>query len=85
MYDELVEGNVPENWAGVDIGKTHHHCVVINAEGKRLLSRRVQNDESELLALIGDVWTSPAMCCGPSTLVTVAPPCWSATTNPSPT
>jgi transposase len=46
---------VPEIWAGVDIGKTHHHAVVINAEGKRLLSRRIENDETELLALIGDV------------------------------
>ncbi|MER7465391.1 IS110 family transposase [Streptomyces sp. NPDC097981] len=55
MYDEPAEGNVPEIWAGVDIGKTHHHCVVINTDGKRLLSRRVANDESELLALIGDV------------------------------
>ncbi|WP_148587985.1 IS110 family transposase [Streptomyces sp. WAC01526] len=55
MYDELAEGNVPEIWAGVDIGKTHHHCVVINERGERLLSRRVQNDESELLTLIGDV------------------------------
>ncbi|MEU1950073.1 IS110 family transposase [Streptomyces sp. NPDC020125] len=46
---------VPEIWAGVDIGKEHHHCVVINADGERLLSRRVLNDESELLHLIGDV------------------------------
>nr|WP_211257280.1 IS110 family transposase [Streptomyces megasporus] len=46
---------VPEIWAGVDIGKTHHHAVVINAHGERLLSRRVRNDESELLELIGDV------------------------------
>ncbi|WP_432147153.1 IS110 family transposase [Streptomyces sp. bgisy084] len=46
---------VPEIWAGVDIGKEHHHCVVINAEGERLLSRRVLNDETELLKLIGDV------------------------------
>ncbi|MFH8973455.1 hypothetical protein [Streptomyces sp. NPDC017890] len=29
--------------------------MVINAEGKRLLSRRVANDECELLALISDV------------------------------
>jgi hypothetical protein len=29
--------------------------VVLDAEGKRLLSRRVLNDESELLALLGDV------------------------------
>lgn len=46
---------MPEIWAGVDIGKTHHHAVVINADGERLLSRRVENDESELLELIGDV------------------------------
>jgi transposase len=41
-------------WAGVDIGKGHHHCVVIDAEGRRLLSRRVANDEAALLALISD-------------------------------
>ncbi len=46
---------MPEIWAGVDIGKEHHHCVVINPDGERLLSRRVLNDESELLQLIGDV------------------------------
>ncbi|QOV40967.1 IS110 family transposase [Streptomyces ferrugineus] len=46
---------VPQIWAGVDIGKTHHHCVVINTNGERLLSRRVQNDESDLFQLIGDV------------------------------
>ncbi|WSY72553.1 IS110 family transposase [Streptomyces sp. NBC_00885] len=42
-------------WAGTDIGKTHHHCVVLGAEGERLLSRRVLNDEPELLALLADV------------------------------
>ncbi|MEU7061933.1 IS110 family transposase [Streptomyces sp. NPDC046197] len=42
-------------WAGTDIGKTHHHCVVLDADGKRLLSRRVLNDEPELLALFADV------------------------------
>jgi transposase len=41
-------------WAGVDAGKTHHHCVVIDGDGRRLLSRRVANDEPELLALISD-------------------------------
>lgn len=46
---------MPEIWAGVDIGKTHHHAVVINAQGERLLSRRVENDECELLNLLGDV------------------------------
>jgi transposase len=42
-------------WAGVDAGKTHHHCVAVDADGKRLLSRRVANDEPELIALISDV------------------------------
>jgi transposase len=42
-------------WAGIDIGKGHHHAVVIDADGKRLLSRRVANDEADLLKLITDV------------------------------
>ncbi|MFE1437159.1 IS110 family transposase [Streptomyces sp. NPDC058739] len=42
-------------WAGIDAGKTHHHCVVIDDAGKRLLSRRVANDETELLQLTADV------------------------------
>ncbi|MFE9934674.1 transposase [Streptomyces sp. NPDC005533] len=55
MDDELAEVTVPQIWAGVDIGKEHHHCVVIDAEGERLLSRRVLNDEAALLELISDV------------------------------
>ncbi|GAA2746012.1 IS110 family transposase [Kitasatospora cinereorecta] len=42
-------------WAGTDIGKTHHHCVVLDSDGRRLLSRRVLNDEPELLTLLADV------------------------------
>jgi transposase len=42
-------------WAGIDAGKTHHHCVAIDESGHRLLSRRVANDEPELLELIADV------------------------------
>ncbi|MEU4807925.1 IS110 family transposase [Nocardia fluminea] len=42
-------------WAGVDAGKSAHHCVVIDASGKRLLSRRVKNVEQELTTLIDDV------------------------------
>ncbi|MEV7526821.1 IS110 family transposase [Streptomyces sp. NPDC091371] len=48
---------VPQIWAGVDIGKEHHHCVVLDARGERLLSRRVLNDETALLELISDVLT----------------------------
>ncbi|ANS62318.1 putative transposase [Streptomyces lincolnensis] len=42
-------------WAGIDAGKTHHHCVVIDESGRRLLSRRVANDEPELTELLADV------------------------------
>ncbi|MEU0469695.1 IS110 family transposase [Amycolatopsis sp. NPDC006131] len=46
---------VPELWAGIDAGKSHHHCVVVDADGKRRLSRRVANDETALLELLADV------------------------------
>ncbi|MEV2258406.1 IS110 family transposase [Streptomyces anulatus] len=39
----------------MDAGKTHHHCVAINEDGRRLLSRRVANDEPDLLELLTDV------------------------------
>jgi transposase len=39
-------------WAGIDAGKLDHYCVVVDAGGKRLLSRRVANDETALLELI---------------------------------
>ena len=42
-------------WAGIDAGKSEHHCVLIDADGKRLLSRRVANDETVLQELITDV------------------------------
>lgn len=43
---------VDQAWAGIDAGKEHHHVVVIDADGQRLLSQRVLNDESELHAAI---------------------------------
>src|SRR3984893_2929851 len=42
-------------WAGVDAGKSDHYCVVIDADGKRLLSRRGANDEAALLELINAI------------------------------
>lgn len=35
--------------------RSHHHCVAIDESGRRLLSRRVANDEPELLELLIDV------------------------------
>ena len=42
----------PIRWAGIDAGKAAHHCVAINADGQRVLSRRVVNDEAALIDLI---------------------------------
>jgi hypothetical protein len=46
---------VPELWAGTEAGKAAHHCTVIDTDGTKVLSRRVPNNEAELLELIGDV------------------------------
>lgn len=46
---------MPELWAGTDAGKAAHHCTVIDTGGTKVLSRRVPNNEHELLELIGDV------------------------------
>jgi transposase len=42
-------------WVGVDVGKEHHWAWVLDAEGRRLLSRRVVNDEADVLTLLGEV------------------------------
>ena len=44
-------------WAGIDAGKSEHHCVVVDVDGKRVLSRRVANDEATLGELINAVTT----------------------------
>jgi Transposase len=64
-------------WAGVDTGKTHHHCVVIDHDSRRLLSRRVANDEQQLLALLAAVaeLAGPTRSPGRSTRPTAAPRC----------
>lgn len=41
-------------WAGVDLGKGFHWAHVVDAAGGELLSRRVENDEADLLALIDE-------------------------------
>lgn len=42
-------------WAGVDIGKGHHHVVALDADGEGLFSQRVANDERALAEVIGKV------------------------------
>ncbi len=45
---------------GIDVGKTHHWVCVVDADGKRLLSAKVANDEAEIVALIAAVTGSLA-------------------------
>jgi transposase len=42
-------------WAGIDIGKTHHWVCVLDADGTVLLSKRLANDETEIVSLITTV------------------------------
>ena len=42
-------------WAGIDAGKAHHHCMVIDSDGTQLLSRRVATDEADLKTLVDNV------------------------------
>jgi len=46
---------VEQGWIGIDAGKGHHHPVLIDRDGQRLLSPRVINDQPDLVALIDTV------------------------------
>ena len=52
--EEQGEVLMDKAWAGVDVGKEFHWAYVLDASGKELLSRRVENDEAELLKLIDE-------------------------------
>lgn len=40
---------------GVDVGKEHHWACALDDEGQVLVSRRVANDETDILALLGSI------------------------------
>jgi transposase len=42
-------------WVGVDVGKEFHWAHVLDTSGRMLLSRSIENDEADLLALIEEV------------------------------
>jgi transposase len=43
-----------EVWAGIDAGKEFHWAHVLDASGRELLSRKVENDEADILRLIDE-------------------------------
>jgi hypothetical protein len=47
-----MEVVMDEAWAAVDAGKEFHWAHVLDASGRELLSRKVENDEADILRLI---------------------------------
>jgi transposase len=45
-------------WVGVDVGKEFHWAQVLDASGRQLLSRKVENDEADILELIDEALSS---------------------------
>jgi hypothetical protein len=45
-------------WTGVDAGKEFHWAHVLDASGTELLSRKVENDEADILELIDQALSS---------------------------
>jgi len=41
-------------WAGVDVGKEFHWAHVLDASGRELLSRKLENDEADIARLIDE-------------------------------
>ena len=42
-------------WAGLDVGKEFHWAHLLDASGRELLSRKVENDEADIARLIDEV------------------------------
>jgi hypothetical protein len=42
-------------WAGIDVGKRHHWVCAVDADGTRLLSVKIANDETEICTLVATV------------------------------
>ena len=52
LTNEVMEVVMDKVWAGIDAGKECHWAHILDASGTQLLSRRVENDEAELVVLI---------------------------------
>ncbi|MGW2768877.1 IS110 family transposase, partial [Streptomyces sp. NPDC001275] len=42
-------------WAGIDAGKAHHWAAVVDETGATLWSKKIDNDESAILAALGEI------------------------------
>jgi Transposase len=41
-------------WVGIDVGKAHHWACVVDGDGKKLLSVKIANDESEIVGFFAN-------------------------------
>ncbi len=54
-YKQGTAGVVMDKvWAGVDAGKEFHWAHVLDASGRQMLSRKVENDKADILKLIDE-------------------------------
>ena len=52
-------------WVGIDVGKTAHHVHAVDAEGKAVFSRRVDNAQPAIEAVLARAAARrPARCGG---------------------
>lgn len=42
-------------WAGIDAGKAHHWLVVVDGTGATVWSKKIHNDETEILTALGEI------------------------------
>lgn len=55
MSVRVKEVTVTEAWVGVDAGKEIHWATMVSAQSDELVSRKVVNDEADVVALIDEV------------------------------
>jgi transposase len=55
MEEVAMVRSVSALWVGIDVGKEFHWAHALDDSGRKLLSRRVENDEADLLELIDEV------------------------------
>ncbi|MFF9782329.1 IS110 family transposase, partial [Streptomyces nigrescens] len=42
-------------WVGIDAGKGHHWAAVVDETGATLWSKKIENDESAILTVLGEI------------------------------
>lgn len=53
--EERVSKRRAQIWAGIDAGKGHHWAAVVDETGATLWSKKIDNDESAILAALGEI------------------------------